>query len=118
MPRAPLLLKEISKDPDRTLASIDPRRSETAEIADIHVALRPGTDALLIKAMITIILENGWEKTTYLKDHVAAWEQVLPWFKAFDVEKALHVCGPFMSLPAIRSGRIRIQRRMKKPLNI
>ncbi|MFA5653725.1 MAG: molybdopterin-dependent oxidoreductase, partial [Desulfomonilia bacterium] len=46
MPRAPLVLKEIAKDPDRILVVIDPRRSETAEIADIHLAVRPGTDAL------------------------------------------------------------------------
>ena len=52
MPRAPLVLKEFSKDPDKLLVVIDPRRSETAEIADIHLAIRPGTDALLARAMI------------------------------------------------------------------
>ena len=58
MPRAPLVLKQISKDPNRTLVAIDPRTSETAQIADIHLALRPGTDALLIKAMVTLILDK------------------------------------------------------------
>jgi anaerobic selenocysteine-containing dehydrogenase len=93
MPRAPLILKQISKDPDKTLVAIDPRRSETAAISDIHLALRPGTDALLIKAMISIILDNGWENTTYLKDHVDGWDLVRPWFEDFDAEKAIQVCG-------------------------
>ncbi len=93
MPRAPKVLKEISKDPDRILVSIDPRRSETAAIADIHLALRPGTDALLIKAMIAIILEKGCEKETYLDDHVAGWDQVRPWFENFDAKRAVAVCG-------------------------
>ena len=42
----------MSKDPDRLLVVVDPRLSETAKIADIHLALRPGTDALLFKSMI------------------------------------------------------------------
>ena len=37
---------------------VDPRRSETADIADIHLAVRPGTDALLAKAMIALILRR------------------------------------------------------------
>ena len=93
MPRAPKVLREISKDPDRILVSIDPRRSETAAIADIHLALRPGTDALLIKAMIAIILEKGCENETYLDDHVAGWDQVRPWFENFDAGRAVEVCG-------------------------
>ncbi len=93
MPRAPLVLKQIARDPDRILVAIDPRCSETAEIANIHLALRPGTDALLIKAMIAIILEQGWENRSYLEDHVAGWESVRPWFEGFEIEKAIQVCG-------------------------
>lgn len=93
MPRAPLVLKEIARDPDRILVAVDPRQSETAAIADIHLALRPGTDAILIKAMVAMILERGWEKRDYLKRHVAGWEAVRPWFEAFDIEGALALCG-------------------------
>jgi anaerobic selenocysteine-containing dehydrogenase len=39
---------------------IDPRRTETAEIADEHVAIRPGTDALLLAAMLHVIFAEGW----------------------------------------------------------
>ncbi|MCG8637416.1 MAG: molybdopterin-dependent oxidoreductase [Desulfobacterales bacterium] len=93
MPRAPIALKEISKDPDRILVAVDPRKSETASIANIHLALRPGTDALLIKAMIAILLEKGCENETYLDDHVAGWDRVRPWFENFDAKGAVEVCG-------------------------
>ena len=43
MPRAPKVLAEFSKDPDRLLVAIDPRKSETAAIADIHLPVRPGS---------------------------------------------------------------------------
>jgi anaerobic selenocysteine-containing dehydrogenase len=92
MPRAPLVLKAFSKDPDRLLVVIDPRRSETAAIADIHLPVRPGTDALLIKAMIAILVAEGWEKHTYIKEHVAGWDTIRPWFEKFDVRAALEVC--------------------------
>ncbi|WP_054032811.1 molybdopterin-containing oxidoreductase family protein [Desulfatitalea tepidiphila] len=92
IPRAPLVLKGFSKDPDRLLVVIDPRRSETAAIADIHLAVRPGTDALLAKAMIAIIVQEGWENQTYIRDHVAGWETVRPWFERFDARAAVAVC--------------------------
>ncbi|MFZ1984911.1 MAG: molybdopterin-dependent oxidoreductase, partial [Desulfatitalea sp.] len=92
MPRAPLVLKGFSQDPDRLLVVIDPRRSETAAIANIHLAVRPGCDALLIKAMIAIIVAEGWENKAYLRDHVAGWETIRSWFVGFDVRAALAVC--------------------------
>ena len=42
IPRARVTLKEIARDPARTLIVVDPRRTETAELADIHLAVRPG----------------------------------------------------------------------------
>ena len=92
MPRAPLVLKGFSKDPDRILVSVDPRRSETAAIADIHLAVRPGTDALLAKAMIALIVQQGWQNQAYLDAHVDGWERTRPWFENFDVPAALDVC--------------------------
>jgi anaerobic selenocysteine-containing dehydrogenase len=92
MPRAPIVLKAFRKDPHRLLVAIDPRRSETAAIADMHLALRPGTDALLIKTMIAIIVRQGWENAAYIAGHVDGWERIRPWFEDFDVAAALAVC--------------------------
>jgi anaerobic selenocysteine-containing dehydrogenase len=44
------------------LVVVDPRRTETAEIADEHVFVRPGTDALLLLAMLQVILSEGRER--------------------------------------------------------
>ncbi len=92
MPRAPLVLREFSKNPDKLLVVIDPRRSETAEIADIHLAVRPGTDALLTRAMIAMILAEGWHDQAYLDQYTSGFSDVLPWFRDFDVKAALRVC--------------------------
>lgn len=92
MPRARKVLKEFSKDTERLLIVIDPRRSETAAIADMHLAVRPGTDSLLAKAMIAIILSEGWENREYIGQYVDGWDKVESWFKDFDAQAAIEVC--------------------------
>ena len=91
-PQARRKLKKIADDPDKLMVVIDPRVSETAKIADIHLALRPGTDALLFKSMIAIILKQGWHHQAYIAKHVNGLEDVLPWYEDFDIKAALAVC--------------------------
>ncbi len=93
MPRARRVLSRIAKDPERLLVAIDPRRSETAAIADLHLAVRPGADALLAKVMIAVILAEGWEDRAYIERHTSGWETLRPWFENFDPRAAAAVCG-------------------------
>ena len=93
IPRAPVILKEFSKNPEKLLVVVDPRPSETAAIADMHLAVRPGSDALMVKAMIAIIVAEGWEARDYIAAHVEGWEKIRPWFDGFDAKAALEVCG-------------------------
>ncbi len=92
MPQAPNVLRRFSKDPDRLLVVIDPRRSETAALADIHLPVRPGTDALLMKAMLAIILAEGWENKGYIELHVEGFDRIRPWLAGFDAQDAVRVC--------------------------
>jgi len=92
MPQAPRVLREFSRDPEKMLVVVDPRKSETAAIANMHLPIRPGTDALLLKAMIAIILDQGWENKEYISSNVEGWEQVRPWFEGFDVKAAIALC--------------------------
>ena len=41
------------------LVVVDPRRTQTARLADTHLAIRPGTDALLLLALVRTVLEDG-----------------------------------------------------------
>ncbi len=59
IPHARVTLKQIAADEARTLIVVDPRRTETAELADIHLQLRPGTDASLLAALLAILVEEG-----------------------------------------------------------
>ncbi len=57
-PRARAILREIAADPQRALIVIDPRRTETAELADHHLQVRPGTDAFCLSALLAVLLEE------------------------------------------------------------
>jgi anaerobic selenocysteine-containing dehydrogenase len=92
-PQARRRLTKMSKDPDRLLVVVDPRPSETARIANIHLAIRPGTDALLVKSMISIILNQGLYNREYIAKYADGFNEVLPWFADFDAKAALTVCN-------------------------
>ncbi len=50
------ILKEFANDPARTLIVVDPRRTESADLADIHLRPLPGGDAHLLAAMLAILV--------------------------------------------------------------
>jgi len=91
-PQARRVLTKFGKDPDRLLVVVDPRISETAKIADIHLPIKPGTDALLYRAMISIILSEGWHDQDYIDKHVSGFENIRSLFKGFDAKAAIEVC--------------------------
>jgi anaerobic selenocysteine-containing dehydrogenase len=92
MPQARRVLTAFAKDPGKILVVVDPRKTETAAIADIHLPIRPGTDALLTRAMIAIILKEGWHDAEYLERHVSGFERIAPWFADFDARTAVRAC--------------------------
>ena len=91
-PQARLVWKQFSKDPDKVLVVVDPRLSETAKLADIHLAIKPGTDALLMRAMISIVLREGWHDQAFIDEHVSDFDVIRPLFEDFDAEAAVAGC--------------------------
>ncbi len=76
IPNARDTLREIKKDPNRTMVVIDPRRSETAKQADIHLQLRPGTDAFLMAAILAIIVREGLHDQAFIAKHTTGFKVV------------------------------------------
>jgi len=92
IPQAPRRLQRLSKDKDKLLIVVDPRISETAKLADIHLRIRPGSDALLLKAMISIILTEGWENKDYLANRTSGFDSIKSYFENFDARAAVKTC--------------------------
>jgi len=93
MVRAPLVLKEFAKNPEKKLVVVDPRRSETAQMANLHLPIKPGTDALFWRTVIAMLLARGLVKEEKIRAVCTGFDEIKPWFTGFDREKALAVCG-------------------------
>ena len=76
-PRARAVLREIAKDPARTLVVIDPRRTETAELADCFLQVRPGTDAFCLAALLAALVQGDGLDADFLREHTSGLEAVL-----------------------------------------
>ena len=93
IPRARLTLREIARDPQRCLIVVDPRRTETAEIADLHLQVKPGTDAWLLAALVAVVVQEGRVAREWLEAHADGLEQVLPHFMALPIPDYCKACG-------------------------
>ncbi len=72
--RARVVLKEIAKDPERKMIVMDPRRTETAELADVFLQVSPGTDAFVLAAILAILLQDDLVDREFLTRHASDGE--------------------------------------------
>ena len=75
------------------LIVVDPRFSRTAAHADLHCALRPGTDIPFIYGMLWHIFENGWEDKAFIQERVFEMETIRREAKKFRPKEVTHVTG-------------------------
>jgi anaerobic selenocysteine-containing dehydrogenase len=75
------------------LVVVDPRRSRTAEIADEHVFVRPGTDAYLLFAMVHVLFAEGLTKPGRLAEFTAGIDEVRELAAEFSPEAVAPMCG-------------------------
>jgi len=70
IPRARVTLRAMAKDPNRSLIVIDPRTTETAELADVHLRVRPGADAWLLSALGAVLVQEDLVDHDWVSKHV------------------------------------------------
>ncbi len=83
--RARAFLKDFNKDPARTMIVIDPVISETAKLADIHLRVKPGTDAWLLAAMLGMLVQEKQYQADWLAAHADGLDAVIDTFAAVPV---------------------------------
>jgi formate dehydrogenase len=92
-PRARVVLREIAKDPDRSMIVIDPVLTETAKLADFHLRVRPGTDAWCLAALVGVLVQEDLVDHEFLAVHATGVETVLSAFAEIDVPRYAGQCG-------------------------
>jgi formate dehydrogenase len=92
-PRARVTLREIARDPERSLVVLDPVRTETAELADFHLRVRPGTDAWCLAALLATLVQEDIVDREFLSEHVNDEDPVLTALAELSVSEFAAVCG-------------------------
>jgi ferredoxin-nitrate reductase len=72
---------------------IDPRRTDTAASADLHLPVRPGGDLVLLTALLAEVDRAGLLDRDYLAAHVEGHEEMLAAASRWTAERAARVCG-------------------------
>ena len=93
----PVLFRRVEDarraDPSMKLIVVDPRRTETAESADLHLALRPGTDVVLHHAMLHVLLWEGLADHAFIRAHTSGFEALRDRVREFTPAQAAELCG-------------------------
>lgn len=75
------------------VVAIDPIRTRTADQADEHLAIRPGTDAVLALALLNVVLDEGTQDEEFLREHTEGWESFQEEIRKYPVERAAEITG-------------------------
>ncbi len=75
------------------LAVIDPMRSKIAEQADLHLAIRPGTDVVLGFALAAELERLGAHDRSFIADHISGYDEYMALAREWPVARAASVCG-------------------------
>ncbi|WP_297721135.1 molybdopterin oxidoreductase family protein [Limnohabitans sp. Rim8] len=86
-------LAQEAKRQGAKLVCIDPRKTETADKCQVHLAIRPGTDAALALALMHELIVNNWLDTDYIAQHTTGWDALRVRALQWPPERAAQVCG-------------------------
>jgi len=93
----PILWRRVeahkTANPDVKIIVVDPRKTDTCAIADLHLQLIPGTDVLLYHAIARQLWNDGRVDHDFVRDHTEAGENYVRILKDINLRKAAKACG-------------------------
>jgi len=93
----PVLFRRLedarAANPAQKWIVVDPRRTETAAVADLHLQLQPGTDVVLHHALLHLMLWEGLTDPAYIAAHTRGFEALRDRVREFTPVHAAKVCG-------------------------
>ncbi|HTE18478.1 MAG TPA: molybdopterin-dependent oxidoreductase, partial [Armatimonadota bacterium] len=78
--------------PEIRLIVVDPRRTKTADGADLHVPLAPGTDLAFLNAVARLLLDSGRHDAPFIEAHTDGFAQFTELLREIDVDECARIC--------------------------
>lgn len=93
----PILFRRIEEakaaNPALKIIFCDPRRTDTAEIADLYLGIQPGTDVSLFNGMLHIMLWEGWTDAAYIAAHTTGFDALKATVRDYTPDLVAETCG-------------------------
>lgn len=75
------------------LVCVDPRDTPVAQKAEVHLAIRPGTNLALLHAIVRELLVNDWYDREFVEAHTLGFDELRAQVESWTPEHAAEVCG-------------------------
>lgn len=93
----PVLFRRLqeakAKRPEMKVIVIDPRRTDTCDAADLHLAILPGTDVALFHGILHILLWEGWLDRDFIEQHTDGFDSLKTLVRDFTPNAVATLCG-------------------------
>ena len=93
----PILFRRIedarAANPGMKVIVADPRRTDTAGMADLFLPIQPGSDVMLFNGMLHIMLWEGWIDAAYIGAHTTGFDELKALVRDATPERVAQVCG-------------------------
>jgi formate dehydrogenase alpha subunit len=94
----PVIFKRIKQRKSQSphtvmIITADPRRTETADFADLHLPIRPGSDVALLNSMLYVLLDENLIDRDFVARHTYGFQLLLESLKNYPPKVAEEICG-------------------------
>ncbi|HEY9207562.1 MAG TPA: molybdopterin-dependent oxidoreductase, partial [Acidovorax sp.] len=93
----PILFRRIedarAANPGMKVIVADPRRTDTASMADLFLPIQPGSDVMLFNGMLHLMLWEGWIDANYIGAHTTGFDELKALVREATPERVAQVCG-------------------------
>ena len=80
-------------NPNLKIIVADPRRSESAEIADLHLPIKPGSDIALFNGMLHVLIAEGMLDSEFIASHTSGFDELKEIVRKYTPQAVADVCG-------------------------
>jgi assimilatory nitrate reductase catalytic subunit len=93
----PIIFRRIedakAKNPELKIVVVDPRSTDTAQFADLHLAILPGTDVALFNGLLHVMLWEGLLDMEYIRNHTEGFDALKETVREYTPKMVADICG-------------------------
>lgn len=93
----PIIFRRIedakAKNPNMKIVVVDPRRTDTAQFADLHLAILPGTDVALFNGLLHVMLWEGLLDMQYIRNYTEGFDALKETVREYTPKMVADICG-------------------------